>query len=237
MHISKRLKAVADMVTPGLRAADIGCDHAYIPIYLIQNNISPMCIAMDINMGPVNRARENILKQGLQDRITVRRSDGLKELSSHEADALIIAGMGGALMLRILSERRDVLAAVRELILQPQSEIYLVREALSDLGFVINKENMLTEDGKYYVCMKAVAVSGVKDTHVYELTRREHVYFGRLLLERKHQVLYKYLKKERRQCEEIFEELIRFPTEQSLLRQGEITDEIKLIDLALEYYK
>lgn len=237
MHLSKRLQAVANMVTPGLRAADVGCDHAYVPIYLVQNNISPACIAMDINQGPVNKARKNVIKYGLQDKIEVRKSDGLKELSPDEADALIIAGMGGELMLSILSERQDIVAAVSELILQPQAAIYLVREAMEGYGFVITRENMLTEDGKFYVCMKAEAKASVKDSHAYELTAREHKYFGRLLLEQRHPVLHSFLNKERKQCEEIYEELIRFPTEQSLMRQGEIIEEIRLIDLALKYFE
>jgi tRNA (adenine22-N1)-methyltransferase len=192
---------------------------------------------MDINQGPVIKAQKNINKYNLQDKIEVRKSDGLKELASGEAEALIIAGMGGELILKILSGRQDIVASVRELILQPQSAASLVREAMRGFGFIITGENMLAEDGKFYVCLKAEAKAAVKNSQAYELTDKEHIYFGRLLLEQKHPVLYKFLKKERMQCEEIFDELIRFPTRQSMLRQGEIMEEIRLIDLALKYYE
>lgn len=237
MQLSKRLQAVADLVTPGSRVADIGCDHAYISIYLITQNISPHVIAMDINKGPLEKARENIIRYNQEDRIEIRQSDGLNKLHPGEADTLLLAGMGGALTLKILSEQPEVLASVRELILQPQSELHLVRKALYGLGFFIVREHMLVEDGKYYVCMKAKAASLITDRQPYELTGKVHYYYGRFLLEQKDPILYKYLNKMRMQCENIYNTLIRFPTEQSLLRQEEIMEEIKMINGGLEYYK
>lgn len=237
MQLSKRLQAVADFVTKGFRVADIGCDHAYLSIYLAEKNVSPFIVAMDINKGPLEKAEENIKKHKQEERIHIRRSDGLHKLEAGEVDTLLIAGMGGSLILQILSERRDVLASVRELILQPQSEVHLVRRALSGFGFLITAENILLEDGKYYVCMKAEAQSRLKDRQGYELTKEEHFHFGRLLLEQKHPILLEYMEKMRKQCETIHETLILFPTDQSLLRQKEIAEEILLIDRGLDYYK
>ena len=135
MQISKRLETVAGMVTSGRTVADIGTDHAYIPIYLIQENRAECAVAMDVNRGPLQRAKEHILQYGLEDRIDTRLSDGLAALSAGEADSVIIAGMGGPLTVRILEEGADRLENCAELILQPQSEIGLVRSYLQEKGW------------------------------------------------------------------------------------------------------
>ena len=103
-ELSKRLQAVADLVTPGMRLADVGTDHAYIPIYLTQNGLVPSAIAMDINKGPLERADTHILEHGLDGKIVTRLSDGLVNLKMEEADTMIAAGMGGGLVIHILNE-------------------------------------------------------------------------------------------------------------------------------------
>ena len=136
MQLSDRLKKVSSLVALGSRVADIGCDHAYLSIYLVEKGVSPYVIAMDINQGPVERARKNIEDYGYKSKIEVRKSDGLKELKSGEVDCLLMAGMGGSLMLDILSESKDyVVKEIDSIILQPQSEIELVRRKLKDFGF------------------------------------------------------------------------------------------------------
>jgi len=237
MQLSKRLQAVASMVTPGNRVADIGCDHAYTTIYLIKNNISPYVVAMDINQGPLDKARENVEKYGVAEKVSIRKSDGLKELKAGEADTILIAGMGGRLMLQILSENMNVVSAAKELVLQPQSEIHLVRKTLKEMGYFIIKENMLKEDGKYYVVLKLKAISSVMEDRDYQLQRPEHYYFGRLLLEEKNKVLKEFLQHERQQYTSIFNELINMPTKQSIERQTEINRLIGIIDTALDYFK
>ena len=102
MQLSKRLQAVADLVTPGSRLADVGTDHGYVPIWLYEQGIIPSAIAMDLREGPLNRAKENIAVHDLSDGITVRLSDGLEKLLSGEADSIVIAGMGGMLVKKIL---------------------------------------------------------------------------------------------------------------------------------------
>ena len=102
MQLSIRMQAVADMVTPGGRIADIGTDHGYVPIYLVEQNKTDHAIAMDVRKGPLARAGENIVRFGCSDRIETRLSDGLAMLKPGEADTVIIAGMGGLLSIRIL---------------------------------------------------------------------------------------------------------------------------------------
>jgi len=125
MQLSKRLQAVADSVTRDNRVADVGCDHAYISIYLIQQHIAPHVIAMDINKGPLERGRKNIERLGFSSHIETRLSDGLHELNPGEADTILIAGMGGALTVRILEEGLTTVKKCKELVLGPQSELFL----------------------------------------------------------------------------------------------------------------
>lgn len=237
MQLSKRLQAVAGMVTPGNRVADVGCDHAYTAIYLIKNRISPYVIAMDINQGPLDRAMENVKKFDLADKISIRKSDGLKMLNEGEVDTILMAGMGGRLMFQILSSRMKVVSSAKELVLQPQSEIHLIRKSLKELGYIIIRENMLKEDGKYYVIMKLKAASFKLKDKDYQLIKPEHIYFGRILLEERNPVLLEYLKTEKQQYKNIYQELITLPTKQSIRRQNEITDMIRLIDHAISYFK
>lgn len=225
------------MVTPGNRVADIGCDHAYTTIYLITKRISPYVVAMDINQGPLDRARENVEKYGVADKVSIRKSDGLKKLDAGEVDTILIAGMGGRLMLQILMGNMKVVSAAKELILQPQSEIHLVRKTLKDMGYLIIKENMLKEDGKYYVIMKLKNASSNLNDRDYQLLKPEHYYFGRLLLEEKNPILLEYLHSERQQYKNIYKELITLPTRQSIERQTEIVELIRIIDNAINYYK
>jgi tRNA (adenine22-N1)-methyltransferase len=236
MQLSQRLQAVADLVTPGIRVADVGCDHAYIPIYLAENDLSPHIVAMDINQGPVDRAKVNIIKYSCEDRIEARRSDGLSELNIGEADAILIAGMGGALTIQILSQHMEITKSVRELVLQPQSEIHKVREFLQEKDFLIIAENMVKEDGKYYFMMKAVPQSFMKDSKAYILEKNEHFYYGRLLLEAGHPVLKEFLHWDLSLCEGILLSLADEDTENSRLRREEIKERMDLDNCGLGYF-
>ena len=193
MELSKRLKAVAELVTPGMRLADVGTDHGYIPIYLTEAGVIPSAIAMDINKGPLERAKEHIREHGLEGKIQTRLSDGLKNLQMNEADCMIAAGMGGGLVIRILSEERDTAGSLKELILQPQSEIDSVRKYLTEEGYRIVAEDMVYEDGKYYPMMKAVpCMAGAGEIPYSE----EELEFGRVLLQQAHPVLGQFLERD-----------------------------------------
>ena len=134
IKLSKRMKAAASMVTTGNVLADIGTDHGYVPIALVQRGRIPSAIAMDINKGPLEKAREHIVMCNLQDKIETRLSDGTKALTVGEADSILIAGMGGELVLHILREGEAVCHSAKELVLQPQSELEKVRRLLKECG-------------------------------------------------------------------------------------------------------
>ena len=107
VKISHRLIQVAGLVPEGSRLADVGTDHGYVPIWLLQQGRIPSAIAMDVTQGPLCRARENRDRYGFQDVMDLRLSDGLEKLQPGEADTVLIAGMGGPLMIRILSKGRS----------------------------------------------------------------------------------------------------------------------------------
>ena len=156
MVLSQRLREAAALLTPGNRLADIGTDHGFVPIFLVEEGTIPSAVAMDVNPGPLQRAREHIKEHGLEDRIRTRLSDGLSALGEKEADTILIAGMGGELSVRILRQGAEALREVRELVLQPQSEIAAVRRYLEKSGWRIVKERIVLEDGKYYQMMRCV---------------------------------------------------------------------------------
>ena len=156
VKLSKRLEVVASCVGSGGTVADIGCDHGFTSIYLTENKMAKCGIAMDINKGPLEKAKIHIEQAGLKDKIETRLSNGLDKLEIGEADTILISGMGGALITEILTKEKDKTLSAKELVLSPQSEIYLVRKCLHELGFFIQCEKMVFDMGKYYVVIKAL---------------------------------------------------------------------------------
>ncbi len=232
MQLSHRLTTVAEFVTKGNRVADIGCDHAHTSIYLVENGIAASSIAMDVNKGPLERAKENINRFGYEDRITTRLSDGAKELEVGEADTLLISGMGGLLMNKILTDSIEVVKAAKELVLQPQSEIALVRKQIHELGFFIEKETMLVEDEKYYVAIKA---KNVNQTSYYE---KEIFYrYGKVLLEEKSPILFQFLRNGKASYEKIIADISNSELEKTKERCRELQKELTVIEEALRYYQ
>lgn len=209
--LSKRLEAVAGMVTAGNRVCDVGCDHGFVPIYLIKQGVSPGVLAMDVKEGPLKRAREHIQAYRLEKYIETRLSDGLSSYKSGEADSLICAGMGGKLMMKILEADRMKTDSFRELILQPQSELEQFRRFLRTQGYFIIAENMIEEDVKFYPIMKTVKKTDKTMTYgeSFEASWKQRMEdrYGPILLQEKHPVLYRYLEREKRILEGILEQI------------------------------
>lgn len=232
MQLSVRLRMNASLVTPGNRLADVGTDHGYIPIALVEEGVIPSALAMDVNRGPLMRADEHIRQAGLAPYIETRLSDGLTRLGCGEADSVLVAGMGGPLMVRILQGAHRQLAQVSELILQPQSEIHLVRHFLEENGWSIDREAMVREEGKYYTAIHAV--------HGDMAWGREVFYrYGKLLLESGHPVLQNFLKDREKTCEKILESLRGQgrDTRKVCDRIREIEEELDIVREGLAYYE
>lgn len=181
-----RLFAVVNMVKECENIADIGTDHAYVPIYLLLNNMAKGALAMDINEGPLMRASENINRFSLNDKIKTRLSDGLSELRDNEVDTVVIAGMGGILINNILKNDKERLTSVKKYILQPMTAVEETRKYLCDNGFEIVDEKLAKEDEKIYTIISASA--GKMDVN-----EEIDYYIGRKLIENKDKLLPEFL--------------------------------------------
>ena len=229
--LSDRMQMVAAMVTKGNVLADIGCDHGFVSIYLTEQNICPKVIAMDVNEGPLLRAREHIEERGLMDYIDIRLSDGMEKLALGEADSILIAGMGGRLVIKILSEQINKAKALKEVILQPQSEIHLVRQFLTEQGFHILKEDMTEENGKYYPAIKAV----FKEEAPAPLDEIEK-WYGPCLLKSKNPILFEYLKREKNKFLQISDEIENSKKSEDSANVEAVFCRIQMIEKALELF-
>ncbi len=229
MQLSKRLKSVATFVSKGNILADIGTDHGYIPIYLVKNGVCPRAYAMDINKGPLERANEHIEAEGLSEKIETRLSNGLDKLYENEADTILIAGMGGALIIDILTRGKSVVNSAKELVLSPHSEWKEVREYLIENSYNIECEKMLIDAEKYYIILK---VSKGKSCKYNE----EELKYGKLLLDAKDDVLKEYLLKEKNKYLMILENLKKQDSDKASERINEIEKELECVDRALLKY-
>ena len=157
IKLSKRLETICNLVPKGARVCDVGCDHAYVDIRLLQEEKVPYALAMDVADGPLATAKANLELTELYDtgRCELRKSNGLSAYEPGEAEVMICAGMGGILMQSLLEAESEKVLSFQELILSPQSEIHLVREWLFQNGCRITEERFLRDEGKYYTVITA----------------------------------------------------------------------------------
>ncbi len=230
LKLSNRLMAAAALVTEGNRLADVGTDHGYVPIYLLQQKKIASAIAMDVNAGPLERAKEHIALYGLGDYIQTRLSDGVAALAKGEADTILVAGMGGGLVMHILEDGKEICKTARELVLQPQSELERVREYLIAEGYETIEEDMILEEDKFYPMMKVRYVTPEQTkAHFEKLSvteQRLYCLYGGLLLQRKHPVLKTYLEKEEKQYCDIYENLKKQPVSEKISQRIQEVEQI-----------
>ncbi len=191
MKLSKRLECIAGFVSTGGTLADIGTDHGFIPIKTVLESKVKRALAMDVRKGPLEKAKINIRQYGLEDKIETRLSDGLDKLNEGEAETVLIAGMGGELIADILKRGDRLKFSVKEYILSPHSEWFKLRAFLRSNSYRIISEDMLVDEGKYYLIIKAVYDEGcIKESEEkYDL-------YGKYLIENKNPVLKAYLDRE-----------------------------------------
>lgn len=150
MKLSKRLGKIAEYVPQGSIVADIGTDHGYIPIYLIENLICEKVIAADVSKPSLDKTINYVKDIGYEDRINTRLGDGLAVLKPNEVDTIIIAGMGGVLMTQILNRSPEIIETTNNFIFQAMIGTDELRKYLYNNNFVIEDESLIYEDGKYY---------------------------------------------------------------------------------------
>lgn len=152
--LTPRLLAVAELAAPCNRLADVGTDHAYLPIYMIKKGLCVTAYACDVNEGPLDRARSAVARFGLEDSVFPVKSDGLHSVPA-DFDALTVAGMGGDLIARILYERPPLCA--EKIILQPMTKPEVLRRFLFRHGYSVLRERAVTEGEKHYIVLSVKA--------------------------------------------------------------------------------
>lgn len=153
--ISNRLLLCAQMVRPGSRVADIGTDHGYLPVYLLREGLCPFVTAADLREQPLQKARENAARFGVSEKMQFLLSDGLRNIPPDAADTIVMAGMGGDLMVRMLEAAPWVRDARYTLILQPQSAGQALRQYLAGHGFAIEREALAQDGHFFYTVLRA----------------------------------------------------------------------------------
>lgn len=150
MKLTDRLLKIASLVSEGKRVADIGTDHGYIPVYLLNKGTVPFAILADVNKGPLENARKEVRHNKLSDKTDLRLGSGIEVLNKGEVDEVIIAGMGGILISELLEAKKEVSHSVEKLILQPMQAQEELRKYLLNNGYEILDEVLVKEDFRVY---------------------------------------------------------------------------------------
>ncbi len=223
LDLTPRLKIIANSIEKCKCLADIGSDHAYLPIYLVNNKKAEKAIATDINMGPANISKKRIQKYGLQDFIDIRVGFGLKVLENNESDVLIISGMGGLLIIDIIKESLEIAKSAKHIILQPMRDSYLLRKWLVGSGFNITDVEMVKEGSKFYEVIWAKPDDSVDKLQIIN-------YIDDKLLRKKSPVLMDYINSKISEYETIIDKVKAHNTPKGINRYKECCD-------ILDYYK
>ncbi len=169
MNLSKRLKTIMQKVPKGARIADIGTDHAYLPVALINEGRVNFAVACDINEKPLKNAEKTVRCAGMSDKISLRLSNGLEKVSKDEVDTVIIAGIGGEVISGIIKSA-DWLKDNKLLILQPTTAAEALREYLAENGFFIESETAIKDANKVYTVMTVVPGEEAEKSFAYYVT-------------------------------------------------------------------
>ncbi len=152
--ISARLQAIADIIPSGSRVADIGTDHGYLPIWLLQNKNIAFAAACDVNKGPLEHAKRSAAQYGLATSMVFRLGNGLDCISPDEVDTIVIAGMGGETIISILEAASWTNTSTYRLILQPMTKAELLRPWLAQNGYRFISERLVYENHTYFPIME-----------------------------------------------------------------------------------
>lgn len=192
MKLSPRLSSIAERVPPGLVVADIGTEHAYLPIYLVRVGRTPFAIGVEVADHPLASARRRVELAALQHRISLRKGWGLEALRPGEAEVAVLAGMGGNTIIEILEGNPPVLARLKFLILQPMKQLTELRRWLNRHNWSLLDEDLVQEGSHFYTIMLAAPAGTVPDGGPDSLSDLE-LEIGPLLLRHRHPLLKTYL--------------------------------------------
>ncbi len=155
MKLDSRLMAVAELVRKNKALADIGTDHAYLPVYLVEKGIIKKAIAADLRVGPLDNARDAVVSYGYSKEIELRLSDGLDNFRENEVEEIVVAGMGGLLISEFIERTKWLKNRNIHLILQPMTHMEELRKILFDNGFVMDREVVAKDGDKLYIIFSA----------------------------------------------------------------------------------
>ncbi|MBP3735526.1 MAG: SAM-dependent methyltransferase [Lachnospiraceae bacterium] len=235
IRLSGRLLAIADLCAAAGEGApyvlcDVGCDHAHVPIRLLQEEKIRAAILLDVLPGPLQKAAENLARYQMTERCRLLLSDGLDEYSPKDAQVLLISGLGGMLIADILLRDPGKTKSFQHIVVQPQSEQAAARRALRELGFFISNERLVAEEGKYY----PVILAGREKEETAPDSGGEYgelgLYYGPVLLARKDRILQQYLSRGLTKAMQILSQL---PEKESEKRR-EVEEELSRIRKAMQ---
>lgn len=210
-QISTRLETIASFINPHTVLADIGSDHAYLPAYVCLHDETIEAIAGEVSKGPYERAKETVTMYKLQDRIHVRLGSGLSVITEDDnVSTIVIAGMGGGLIASILTEGKAILPHIERLILQPNTNGYIVRKTVLANGFTLTEETLVDENEHIYEIIVANRLG--KDPS--PLTEKE-LLFGPLLMEESSDIFKKKWQVEYDKLNYVMEQLKKSKTDTS----------------------
>lgn len=169
MRLSKRLKKIEELVKDNSSILDVGCDHGLLDIYLYQTKSNINIIASDIKSGPLEKAFQNFKKYDLDNKITLKKGDGLQWLNN-TIDTVIIAGLGGITISKIISKDNNKISNIHNFILAPNSDYELVRKTMTKLNYGLKEEYLICENNHYYFIMNFQSN--------YKLLDKKHIKYG-----------------------------------------------------------
>ncbi|SIS36846.1 tRNA (adenine(22)-N(1))-methyltransferase [Salimicrobium flavidum] len=196
MELSERLSLISRYLPEETVFADIGSDHAYLPVSFCLEHPKTRAIAGEVNQGPFNSAQKVIEQYGMEERVTVRLGDGLEVLQKDEVSEVVIAGMGGPLIASILENGKEKLSGVHRLLLQPNVHSVVVRGWLEENGFFLVEEEIIEENGHIYEVL--IADRYAEETLYSDENKETELWLGPLLMKRKNS---SFIKKWERQLD------------------------------------
>jgi tRNA (adenine22-N1)-methyltransferase len=229
MEISRRLQKIAEYIPQGSRVADIGSDHAYLPTYLVGTGRSTYIIAGELNDGPYLLARNRVKESGLEDYVQVRKGDGLEVIAPGEVDTIVIAGMGGSLITRILSNGMEKLEEINRLVLQPNVGEHIVRRYCMENGWKLIAEEILEEEGKIYEILCFIPGDGKQPYEQSDQSIELLLRLGPFLIERQDEVFRKKWFGEIAQMEQVIKQLTNANSTEARNKKEQLEMEIEKI--------
>ncbi|MGD6841310.1 tRNA (adenine(22)-N(1))-methyltransferase [Bacillus infantis] len=235
-QLSQRLAKVAEYIPDGAAFADIGSDHAYLPCHVVSKGKVPFAVAGEVAEGPFQSARNQVIQEGLGDKIAVRKGNGLEVVERGEVDCVAIAGMGGALIASILEEGKEKLSSVKRLVLQPNISAISIRKWLVENGWELIEEDILEEDGKIYEIL--VAEHGEPLRPYKGKDENSAFLFGPFLTAQKTDTFQKKWQHEMKNWQRILQELDKAAdSEETRTRRLELGQKISMAEEAVKSEK